>query len=1115
MQNAAFCFGPKPLWLRRRNLTKTLLVMKLTALFLTVGFLHVQATGLSQSITLTGKNMEMKQVFAAVKKQTGYVVFSRKGLLDEAKPVSITVRNMPLTDFLDLIVKDQPFTYIIVEKTISLSRKEAPAVVSPPPPSFYKQKGPPVTGHILDAAGRPLAGASVLAKKSKNSTISGPDGSFTLDLSEGEDVIVVSYVGYESREMKLTAGSSSLIIRLQQGNSQLDQVQIIGYGSTTKRLNPGDVTTITSKDIEKSPVVNVMEAIQGKVPGLFIQQTTGQPGGAFNIRLRGSANFSQGPIPPLVIVDGVRYPAGALPVSGSSYGPNGFLQGGSGLNYLNPADIESIDILKDADATAIYGSAGAYGVIIITTKKAKAGVPSLAGNVYTGISVNGQTAKLMNTEQYLMLRKEALKNDGLTIGPGDFDLNGTWPQDRYNNWRKELMGSYAQSTNASLTYSGGAQNTNWLVSGNLRNNGNIQKHKGSFKDGSLRFSLNTGTADEKFKFTLSGNYLASNNNMVPVDFSNAAILTAPNAPPLFLPDGSLDWSSGSNVAADINRVYKNVTGNLMANSTLVYKPVKQLTLRTNIGYNNISSRELMEYPTTTMLPTSATASTQTHSVFHHYEVRTITVSPYAEYNTRLWKKGDLSIKSGGEIDDKITQWDEIEGIGFSTDAMLISPSSGNTVKGTYSFSPFRSMGFYGIIKYVWDQKYIIDLNGRRDGSTKFGPSNRFGNFGSVAAAWIFSEEKFIKDHARFISFGKLRGSYGIVGGDAIDDFAYLSTWKVQGNIYDGKVGLEPNSLANPSLQWEKNKDAEAGLEIGFLNNRIYAEANYYSNLATNQLISQPVSSVTGFSSVSLNSDAVIRNNGWEMYLNTTNVKAKNFTWSSRVNLTIPHSKLLHSPSQTKNPNYVAGKPVTGILLYKYNGINPQTGYYNFTNAKGVAGDYVSGLSQNDATEFIDLAPKFYGGLQNSFTYKQLSVDFSIVFTNRKGQNFLGQQTFAFGYMNINSTADWLRRWQNPGDQTDMPRVSSNFTNIFARQMIFRNSTGAYGDVSYARLQNVSIRYRFGRDLLQKARLKDMSVYLQGQNLYTFSKFHGLDPENLNAGVIPPLRVFTAGINFTL
>jgi TonB-linked SusC/RagA family outer membrane protein len=1081
--------------------------------FLTAGFLHVQATGLSQSITLAGKNMEMKQVFAAIKKQTGYVVFSRKGLLDEARPVSVTVRGMPLIDFLDLIVKDQPFTYLIVEKTISLSHKETPA--APLAPAHYKPKGPPVTGHILDATGRPLAGASVLAKRSKTSTVSGPDGSFKLDVSEEEDVLVVSYVGYELREMKLTPGSSSLIIRLQQSNSQLDQVQIIGYGSTTKRLNPGDVTTITSKDIEKSPVVNVLEAIQGKVPGLFIQQTTGQPGGAFNIRLRGSANFSQGAIPPLVIVDGVRFPAGALPVSGSSWGPNSFLQGGSGLNYLNPADIESIDILKDADATAIYGSAGAYGVIIITTKKAKAGVSSLTGNVYTGISVNGQTAKLMNTEQYLMLRKEALKNDGLAIGSNDPDLNGTWPQDRYNNWRKELMGSSAQSTNASLTYSGGAQNTGWLVSGNLRSNGNIQKHKGSFNDGSLRFSLNTGTANEKFKFTLSGNYLASDNNMVPWDFSNTAILTAPNAPPLFLPDGSLDWSTGSNAAGDINRVYKNVTGNLMANGALVYKPVRQLTLRTNIGYNNISSRELMEYPTTTKAPTFTQASAQTHSVFHHYEVRTITVSPYAEYNTTLWKKGELSIKSGGEIDDKITNWDEVEGIGFSTDAMLADPSSGNTVKGRYSLSPFRSLGFYGIIKYVWDHKYIIDLNGRRDGSTKFGPSNRFGNFGSVAAAWIFSEEKLVKDHARFISFGKLRGSYGIVGGDAIDDFAYLSTWQVQGNNYDGKVGLQPSSLANPSLRWEKNKDAEAGLEIGFLNNRIYVEANYYSNLASNQLISQPVSSVTGFSSVALNSDAVIRNNGWELYLNTTNVKTKNFTWSSRLNGTIPHSKLLHAPTQTKSPNYVTGKPVTGVVLYKYNGINPQTGYYNFTNAKGATDDYALGLSQTDKTEFIDLAPKFYGGLQNSFTYKQLSVDFSIVFTNRKGQNFLGQQMFAVGLLNANSTTDWLRRWQNPGDQTDMPRVSTNVTNYYSRQYNFVNSTGAYSDVSYARLQNVSIRYRFSRDLLQKARLKDLSVYLQGQNLYTFSRYHGLDPENLNPGVIPPLRVFTAGINFTL
>lgn len=1128
MQNAAYCF--RSAWWGRRNFTKILLIVKLSIVLLTAAFLHVQASGLSQSITLSGKNLDIKQVFAAIKKQTGYVVFYKKGLLDGARPVSLSVHDMPLADFLAVSLKDQPFTWLVLDKTISLSQKPAPAEGQSRPPVSDKLPPPiPVTGQILDADGKPLTDATISVKNSKTSTSSGADGTFTINVTEG-DILVISYIGYASQEVKVTAHylqtvKKILFIRLQQSNTNLNEVQIIGYGTTTKRLNPGDVTTITAKEIEKNPVYNVFEAIQGKVPGLFIQQVTGQPGGAFTLRLRSSSNFSSlntGGIPPLIVVDGVRYPGGTLPLStNTSYGTQDFLQGGSGLNYINPNDIASIDVLKDADATAIYGSSGAYGVILITTKKAKAGAPSLNANVYTGVSVKGEMPKLMNTQQYVAMRQNALKNDGLTVSSSDLDINGAWPQTRYNDWRKVYMGASAQSTNASLTYSGGARNTTYMISGSLRNNGNIQRHKGSFGDGTLRFSLNTATADDKVNFSLSGSYLSSKDDMVPFDFSEALILDAPNAPPAFLPNGSVDWIgaasdvNGPAAAANFNRTYTNVTKNLLANGTLVYKPVKGVTLRVIMGYNDITGKELMGYPTTTMSPTNTQAAQQTHSVFHYYDQRSLTVSPYAEYNRTLWKKGDLSVKAGGEINDGLTYWNEISGTGFPSDALLSDPAAGTSVTSSYSQTPSRALGFYGIIKYVWDQKYIIDLNGRRDGSTRFGPDNRFGNFGSVAAAWIFSEEKFIKDHLSFLSFGKLRGSTGLVGGDAIGDYLYLSTYTAISGTYDGKLGLSPNGLANPNLKWEKNREKEIGLELAFLKDRIFLEGNYYHNETSNQLISRPISSVTGSSSYTLNSDAVIRNSGWEMSLSTTNIKTQHFSWTTRFNISIPTSKLLKLPTMAKqNINYIVGKPLTGLLLYKYAGVDPATGYFSYTNAKGVTQDYTSGLTQADKTEFIDLAPKFYGGFQNSITYQQFSFDFSFSFTKRKGYNSLAQSGYLPGYAGINATTDWLRRWQKPGDKTDIPRVS--IFNLFVDRLTnFRNSTGAYTDASYARLQNVSLRYHCDRDLLRKMHLKDLTVYIQGQNLLTISKFGGLDPENLSATVIPPLRVFTGGIIFTL
>jgi hypothetical protein len=520
-----------------------------------------------------------------------------------------------------------------------------------------------------------------------------------------------------------------------------------------------------------------------------------------------------------------------------------------------------------------------------------------------------------------------------------------------------------------------------------------------------------------------------------------------------------------------------------------------------------------------MAPTNTQAAQQTHSIFHHYEIRALTVAPYAEYDRTLWK-GDLSVKTGAEITDKRTYQDEISGTGFPSDALLSNPAAGTSVTSSYNQTPFRNLGFYGIIKYIWDRKYIIDLNGRRDGSTKFGRDKRWGNFGSVAVAWIFSEEKFIRDHVPFISFGKLRASTGVVGGDAISDYAYLSTYTAMTGTYDGKLGLAPGSLANPNLEWERNRNKEIGLELSFLKERIYLEGSYYRNVVSNQLVGRPVSTVTGFGSYALNSDAVIRNSGWEFSLSTTNIRMKDFSWVTRFNLSIPTSKLIRMPTMAnQNLNYIVGKPLTGLVLYKYAGIDSATGVFSFTNAKGVTQTDVSGLTQADKTEFVDLAPKYYGGFQNSFTYKRWSLDVFFSFTSRRGLNSLAQSGYLLGYFDINGTTDWLRRWQKPGDKTDMPKVTSGILGLLdgynRLNNYYKNSTGAYTDATYARLQNVSLRYQLGEGLLKKLHLRDLTIYLQGQNLLTISRFGGLDPENLSASVIPPLRVFTGGINLSL
>lgn len=1103
--------------------SKLWLIMRLTTIVLLVTSLHVSAGVYSQKVTISAAAAPLEKVLDQIKRQTGYSFFWNDQLISQSPAVTVKLKDATLAQALSACLQGLPLEYEIKEQERFVYIKPAAhksAIVVEQTAIPKKDTSFTIAGRVTDEQGNALGGASIKVKGSVITVSSDLKGYFKLIYRQPNVTLVVSFVGYKDKELLVT-GNNSLAVSLAQSNTELDQIQIIGYGtiSTAKRLNTGDVTTVTAEEIRKNPVNNVLEAIQGKVPGLFIQQVTGQPGGAFSLRMRSSANFTSGATSPLIVVDGVMYPGGTLPLSENTrFGTANFLKGGSGLNYINPNDIESISVLKDADATALYGSSGAYGVVLITTKKAKPGAPpSFNANIYTGTSVLGVTPPLLNTSEYLMLRREALKNDGLTPTIADKDINGTWPEDRYEDFRKTLLGSNAQTTNASVTYSGGSQNTSYMISGSLRNNGNIQRHKGASTDGTLRFSLNSTTNDNKFSIILAGSYLSSKSDMVPMDFSSDITLAAPNSPSPFLPDGTLNWETGSNdLADDINKLYKNVTNNLLGNGSLIYRPIKQLTLRADLSYNEIASREFMGYPTTTRAPTYSNAAIETHSLVHNYNVRTISMSPNAEYSTKLFGKGDLNVKMGGRVDNKLSTKSEIHGQGFASDALLSNPSVGSSVTTSYGSTPYRSLGAYAIVKFVWDQKYIVNLNGRRDGSTKFGDGKKFGNFGSVAAAWIFSEESFFKKLAPFFSFGKLRASTGLVGGDAIGDFAYLSKYMASSGTYFNRTGLSVGNIANPALSWEKNRNSEIGLELGFLNERIFAEISTYRNMASNQLIAQPMVTVTGVSSMTVNSDATIRTSGWEMSLSATTVRTKDVTWTIKGNISIPHSKLVKMPvTTTLAAKYQLNKPVTGVVLYKSEGVNPQTGYYSFTNAAGVTADYNTGGLKDpvDKTEFLDLAAKYYGGVQNSFRYKRLSFDFTVNYTKRVGLNMLAQQGFPFGYMGINGGTFWLNRWQKNGDITNVPRVSTDFTN-WGRHSIYQESTGAYSDASYARLQNVSIRYAVNPQWLTRLHVKDLSVYLQGQNLLTFSDYNGLDPENLDAGTIPPMRVFTAGINLT-
>ncbi|MBS1563034.1 MAG: TonB-dependent receptor plug domain-containing protein, partial [Bacteroidetes bacterium] len=556
--------------------------MKLTALLVLIACLQSQGRGFAQSITLTLKNTPLEKVFKEVRKQTGYTFIYTREQLERTLNVDLDVKSASLQHVLDECFRAQPITYTVEGRFVVVKPRPSPSM--PPSADTSAPRAPggiKAIGRVMGNDMEPLSGASVRIRRAGDSrftTITTDEkGYFRLtNIENGNYAVEVTFIGYEKifREIRVSDVPSTLFITLKRSVNVLDEVQTTAYSKTSMRFNTGDITTIKGEEIARNPVPNVLEALQGRVPGMFVSQTSGQVGGAFRVQVRslntlsGGAASSPNVIPlggqPLYIIDGVEYPASsALPML--NFAGTNFQFYGNALNYFDPSLIESINILKGADATAVYGSRGAFGVILITTKKATAGKSSLSVNARYGFSELGRSPTLMNTQQYLAVRRNALANDHTVPGAADYDLNGTWDTTQNNNWQKIFMGDHAPNFNINATYSGGSINSSFLIGANYKTYSNIQMHKGMSRSGGMNFSLNTNTSDRKFGLVLSGSYSTDLNNMVPVDFTNTLSL-APNQPYPFLPNGKLDWTWSNNPAAPLNALYNNTTDNLVANT---------------------------------------------------------------------------------------------------------------------------------------------------------------------------------------------------------------------------------------------------------------------------------------------------------------------------------------------------------------------------------------------------------------------------------------------------------------------------------------------------------------------------------------------------------------------
>ncbi len=1107
MENA-LCSHPHVFTGRVKQLLR---IMRISTFLLLATCLQVSARGYSQRITLSEAEVPLSRVFRDIRQRTGFTFLYTTEMLKNAGVVSFRLRDATLEEVLTACFRDQPFTWEIDGNTVIVKPKPAVSPMGPEAPP-----GNEIRGRVTDEQGRPLEGASVMVRGERQGTQTDADGRFDLRNVPPDAVLEIGYTGYVRYEVKAEAGKE-LTVSLKLGENKLDETQVIGYGTTSRRLNTGSVSTVKAEEIQNEPLTNPLQAIEGMVPGLYIQQGSGMPGGISKVSLRGTNSITSG-TNPLYIIDGVPFDGNQVDKGGSIYigaQPNG---GNDPLNSINPNDIATIDVLKDADATSIYGSRGANGVIIITTKRAKGGKTNLDGKVYTGESKSTHLIPTLNTTQYLNIRKQAFANDGITPSAANAPDLVTWSPTQNTNYEKMLIGNTSHVTDANLSLSGGNGVNGFLLSGAFHDESSVILGNYGYKRGALHMKANHTSADGKLKADFTALYSDDNNQMPTADITST-VISYPNNFPLYNPGGTLYFGGGFNYnpLSIMRLVYKTETSNLLLDAVISYAILPNLQVKVNLGDNVITLNQKQLFPASASNPATVSSSSG-EGQYTSNTTKTYLVEPQIDYHT-LISKGKLSAVAGATYQYK--DYNEpfyVLASGFASDALIGDYGSAGSIiiNKDYEYE-YLYASVFGRVNYNWQDKYLLNATFRRDGSSRFGPGKQFANFGSVGAAWLFTEEDFLKDQ-HWLSFGKLRSSYGTVGNDQISNFTYLDSYASTFAPYGSVAGTIPSRIANPDFRWETTKKLEVGLELGFLNNNLLFNASWYRNRSDDLLVSAPLTGQTGFTSYTANLPAMVQNKGWEFEVKGTPVSSKAFNWSVSFNISTSQNKLLAFPNLANSNyanSYVIGQPLGIYTAYHLTGFSNGVAQVQDVNKDGVIS---AGLNANGKGDYIiagQTAPKYYGGFTNNLRYKSFQLDLFFNFVNQLGYSLttfpglLGNQY----YYVLNSPFK---------ASTEASSASySSYINYYL------NSDARIKDASFIRLRNAALSYNLNPTWLKSIRASDFRIYLSAQNMLTFTHYKCFDPETgvippgipihglfFTTAVLPPLKTITAGLQFS-
>jgi TonB-linked SusC/RagA family outer membrane protein len=946
------------------------------------------------------------------------------------------------------------------------------------------QEGRIVTGTITDAIdGTPLPGVNILIRNTTMGTITNSEGTYTLMIpaTEKDPVLVFSFVGYMSEEI-VVGDQENITINLVQDIQRLSEVVVIGYGESSRKLLTNAIATVQEEQLNSSISGGIEAALQGKTSGIQVVQNSGTPGASISVNIRGKSSISAGN-QPLYVIDGI-------PVITGDYGQISFE--GQNLDAsidLNPNNIESISILKDASSAAIYGARAANGVILITTKKGIRDRTSFSFNAYTGWQKEWRRLDMMGAHEW----KEYVSTfDSAFVDALDPNLDTT-------DWQDEVF-RVAPVSNIELSVKGGNQKIRYYVSGRYFDQNGIVLGS-DYNKFSTRLNLDFD-ATEKLRFSFKSELISSLNNRIVGDQTiNGVLPNAISKPPIYAVRDDLGnyleegfWDNPVAIGNEVTneaRVVRNISS-----FDWEYDILPDLSFKNQWGVDIYNLDERRYEPTTV----KRGAQSNGIGISAKSDVVKITQQSILSWKKTLMENHDINLMAGYSFEKTSERYNWIRGIDFPSDELEYLISSGDIEEASSNGEDAGLQSFFGRFMYNYSNKYLFNFNFRRDGSSNFGENNRYANFPGFSAAWRISEESFMQQ-VKFIDELKLKASYGLAGNDRITPFASRSLYS-SGYNYNGGPGTSPKQIPNPDLRWETTSSMNLGLEVAFFSNRIIFSTDAYLNKTTDLLLNKPIPGSSGFSTVSANVGS-LENRGLEFLINTVNLEGK-IRWTTDINFSLNRNEVLELYKDQpitdigRGGNAVlVGYPIGVFYMYRSLGVDPSTGdlLLDDVNRDGE-------ITDADRTVVADPNPDFIGGFTNTLEY--LGFDLSIFFQFSYGNDiFNGTRQYAesmkFGTSD-NQLVTIKDRWKEPGDITYVPR-HDGINNLFPL------SSHYIEDGSYLRIKDLTLGYSLSENLIRKSVvLSAARIYVKFQNLFTLTPYSGFDPEMNYGGVV------TQGIN---